>query len=597
MKRALYIFILAILSQVAFSQSTTFDTIYLVSDTTIQASSTFSIDIDGDDDFDIITGSMEGPGVTWHENVGGEISTEQNIVSDIVDTVAHVFAIDMDGDEDIDIVAASPTFPGYNVFWYKNTGGGNFGSELLISSELPGAWSVYAADLNDDESMDVISASEVNATIGWFANDGAGNFGSFQVVSDTAFGASSVFAEDLDNNGHMDIIAGYGNRVSWFRNNGSGGFNEERLLTEEAYDVRSVSVGDMNGDDNIDVLSASFGDSKIAWYQNLGYSNFYEEQRIISVLAIGATDLFAADFDGDNDLDVVSSSAMDSRIIWYQNVLDQEDDLEFKRYPLTNSTSGASSVYAADIDIDGDQDIIAASADDNKIRWMKNDFDFVFNWYYEFCEGDTILVINGEEIISTDTVSDTLQSIHGRDSVNIYYVLFNPKPLPFEIEGPTEVNTGDTIVYRVNTSPNVLFMWDIENGEQVSYGISDTIAVWWKSSETGMGKITSLGYYFNPNPENICFITEELDVVINPAGLSEHRIDEVSVYPNPANTMLYINNFKQDYSIHIYNSSGVELMQVSEKNIDISALKSGLHFVQIIDEKSELVKVSKLIIN
>ncbi len=587
-----------VLGNLAYSQSTTFDTIHLVTDTAVMASSVFSIDLDGDDDFDILTGSMGYPGVAWHKNTGGEISNIQNIITNIVDTVSHVFAIDLDGDEDPDILATSPNYPGYNVFWFENTGGGNFGSEQLISGSLPGALTVFAADLDGDEDNDIISASNDNGTAGWFANDGSGNFGEFQVISDSAYDASSVYAADLDNNGHIDIVLGYGNKVSWFRNNGSAGFADERLLTEEAFDVRSVSVADLNNDTKPDVLSASFGDSKIAWYYNLGYSNFYEEQQIISVLAIGATDLHAADFDGDGDLDVTSSSSMDGRIIWYQNVLDIGDDNEFNRYVLTSTTYGASSVYAADVDIDGDQDIIAASANDDKIRWLQNDFDFVFNWHYEYCEGDTVLVINGEEVFQTDTIyEDTLLSVFGRDSINIHYVLFNENPEPYEIEGSTTVTAGDTVIYRVNTSPNVLFMWDIENGEQVSYGVSDTLAVWWHSSETGMGKITSLGYYPNPDPEKICFITEELDVIINPAGINDHPMDEVYVYPNPANTKLYVNNFKREYTIKIYNSSGVEVLQVSEENIDISALKSGLYFVQIIDKKADLVKVSKLIIN
>ncbi len=600
MKRAIQIFFIALISQVAFSQSTTFDTIHIVSTATDSASSVFSIDLDGDLDFDILTGSMSGPGIAWHENLGGSISGTPNIISTTVDSVAYVMAVDLDGDEVPDVLAASPVLSGFNIFWHKNLGNGNFVVEQMVSSDSPHTYNVFAIDLDGDNDNDIISA-ESDQLIAWYENDGSGNFGARIVISDTAYGASCVHAADLDNDDDYDVIAGYGNTVSWFKNDGDGTFSMERLLTVEEYyasNVQTVTVGDMNNDNKIDVLSASWGDSKIAWYENYGYTNFNEEQKIISVLAIGASDLHPADFDGDGDLDVVSSSAMDGRIIWYQNVLGESDDDDFIRYVLTATSPGASSVHAADIDIDGDNDIISASSDNDKVQWLQNDFDFVFNWHYEYCEGDTVLVINGEEVMQTDTIyEDTLMSVFGRDSINIHYVLFNENPEPYLIEGPTTVTAGDTIVYRVNTSPNVFFLWDIVNGERVSYGISDTIAIKWLSTETGMGKITSLGYYLNPDPEKICYIEEILEVIINPAGLTEHAFDEVYVYPNPANSMLYINNYRKEYSVIIFNSSGLALIRTNQENIDISALNPGLYFVQIIDKKADLIKVSKVIIN
>jgi hypothetical protein len=175
----------------------------------------------------------------------------------------------------------------------------------------------------------------------------------------------------------------------------------------------------------------------------------------------------------------------------------------------------------------------------------------------------------------------------------VHYLLYNPTPEHFVIEGPTEVTAGDTIVYRINTSPNVSFFWDIENGEQVSYGISDTIAIWWHLSETGTGKITSLGYY----PVTFCYTTEYLDVIINPAGVEEHAINEVYVYPNPANSALYIHNFKQGYITTIYNSSGLKVLQANQENIDVSRLEPGLYFVQIIDKKADIITVEKVIVN
>ncbi len=58
------------------------------------------------------------------------------------------------------------------------------------------------------------------------------------------------------------------------------------------------------GTATLDVLSASLDDDKIAWYENDGSQNF--TARTITTTADGATRVFAADVDGDGDIDVLS---------------------------------------------------------------------------------------------------------------------------------------------------------------------------------------------------------------------------------------------------------------------------------------------------
>ena len=44
----------------------------------------------------------------------------------------------------------------------------------------------------------------------------------------------------------------------------------------------------------------------------------------------------------------------------------------FTAHTITTSASGAYSVYAVDIDGDGDIDVLSASRDDDKIAWYEN---------------------------------------------------------------------------------------------------------------------------------------------------------------------------------------------------------------------------------
>ena len=76
---------------------------------------------------------------------------------------------------------------------------------------------------------------------------------------------------------------------------------------------------DLDGDGDTDVLSASYNGDKVAWYENDGSSSAVFTEHIISTTANGAQSVFAADVDGDGDIDALSALTLASKIIWYEN--------------------------------------------------------------------------------------------------------------------------------------------------------------------------------------------------------------------------------------------------------------------------------------
>lgn len=131
--------------------------------------------------------------------------------------------------------------------------------------------------------------------------------------------------------------------------------------------VQAVALADVDGDGDLDALSASFQDDKIAWHENLGPSGW--AQRTIALTADGAQDVGGADLDRDGDMDVLSASVIDNRVAWYENATGNGS--AWLTHTISNAALGAWSVKSADVDGDGDPDVLAAAAA-GTITWYEN---------------------------------------------------------------------------------------------------------------------------------------------------------------------------------------------------------------------------------
>jgi hypothetical protein len=324
-------------------------------------------DLDGDGDMDVLFASdarWDDDKIAWYENTDGKGTFgQQQVITTKADEAHSVYAADLDGDGDMDVISA-----GDNIAWYINTDGkGAFGDQQDITT--PQDTSVYTADLDGDGDMDVISTAP---HIAWYVNtDGKGTFGDQQAI--TTHGAASVYATDLDGDGDMDVLSasGVGNEIAWYENtDGQGTFGPQQLITTQAKMARSVYAADLDGDGDIDVLSASRTDDKIAWYENTDGKGTFGHQQVITTQANGANSVYAVDLDGDGDIDVLSASEHDDQIAWYENT---DGKGTFGDHQLiTYHADGASSVYAADLDGDGDIDVLSASFQDGRIAWYEN---------------------------------------------------------------------------------------------------------------------------------------------------------------------------------------------------------------------------------
>jgi hypothetical protein len=416
------------------------------------------------------------------------------------DGANSVFAADVDGDGHIDVLSAS--YDDGRIAWYENDGSGGFTAHT-ITTGADSAFSVFAADVDGDGDMDVLSASRSDDKIAWYENDGSANF-TTHTITTGARGAVSVFAADVDGDGDMDIMSSYQNdeTIAWYENDGSQNFTPHEVTSSPNYTF-SVFAADVDGDGDMDLLSSLFEDTKIAWYENDGNANF--TANTITTSAAGAHSVFAADVDGDGHMDVLSASRENDNIAWYEN----DGSQNFTAHEITSSADGAFSVYAADMDGDGDMDVLSASGNDDKIAWYENDGAQNFTPHTITTGADGARSVFAADV-DGDGDMDVLSASSGDDKI-AWYENYLP-PLQPVAGFSAQAQTGAGILLQWDAHPraghyllysnhgsgaiDTLSTWKTFNAGQISFDTTLTDGTWKFSIrlESSDGRKSPLSY-------------------------------------------------------------------------------------------------------
>ncbi|MBF88496.1 MAG: hypothetical protein CMG75_02370 [Candidatus Marinimicrobia bacterium] len=169
-----------------------------------------------------------------------------------------------------------------------------------------------------------------------------------------------LIVEDIDGNSTIDIVTANNNMIQWYKNDGAGNFTIF-TVSNSVQGVRSVHNADINSDGRMDILSASQNDDKIAWHENMGGDPVTWTTRTISTSADGANSVYALDMDGDGDLDVFSSSPNDGKVSWYENTTGNGS--VWTNHTVISGTSADKNITAAKITNDNLVDIISTGVD------------------------------------------------------------------------------------------------------------------------------------------------------------------------------------------------------------------------------------------
>jgi hypothetical protein len=132
----------------------------------------------------------------------------------------------------------------------------------VLTSEITQGIDTWAADMNGDGFMDILSASMSDGgEVTYWENDGYQHFTAHRITSGFDW-VRSVRAGDIDGDLKQDIVACAvgANTIKWWKNQGDGSFLEE-TVDSNFIGAHTVDIKDVNGDGFMDILCSSFDTS------------------------------------------------------------------------------------------------------------------------------------------------------------------------------------------------------------------------------------------------------------------------------------------------------------------------------------------------
>ncbi len=303
-------------------------------------------DLDQDGRTDLLLCEAQDSEVRWlRQTAPGQFS--EQLLAGGMQAPVHAEAADMDGDGDLDVLVASmgAVFPNNDrigtVTILVNDGKQNFTPRVVLANTTRPV-DVRAADLNGDGRMDLVLGQfgYDQGEVTWLEQTESGEFRLHLLLE--LSGAINVVVADFNADSRPDIVAQISQQweeVHLFENQGGGRFSARRLWgsTNEDYGSSGLTVADLNRDGRPDIIFTNgdgFGPAAtpgprpwhgVQWLENTGDGGFRYHR--IGTLP-GAYSPQVADVDGDGEPDVVATTAYADwnnrnrnviSLVWYRN--------------------------------------------------------------------------------------------------------------------------------------------------------------------------------------------------------------------------------------------------------------------------------------
>jgi hypothetical protein len=317
-------------------------------------------DIDGDGRLDFVLGGLPQDPLSWWR---GPDFHQTRIAPARVEFTTDGVLADVDGDNDLDVATADGP-DGINLVWFENprpnsepTEGTNWKRHEIGAA---GGWGkdIKAADFDGNGSLDIVVRAPDQVMI--FFQAAPGDW-SRAVLSPFKLGEEGMGIGDVDSDGDTDLVL----QGEWAQNPGGAAARDPSSWKGHPigpFDAAfKALVVDLDQDGRADILTSSSehrGD--VVWFKAVDGPMKRWGSEVIQSSVSGAHTLQAADMDKDGDIDVVVGQMHQTKertLSIHYNI--DGRGTHWARQTIDNT--GLHNGVVADIDGDGDFDIYGAN--------------------------------------------------------------------------------------------------------------------------------------------------------------------------------------------------------------------------------------------
>ena len=270
--------------------------------------------------------------------------------------------------------ADEPKGPDFSIAWIENTGRvGEPWPLHVLDRELNGIHGLWVGDVNGDGAKDLLADSIMGPkfpkSLAWFQTPprGESSFVRHFITQGGADGRPHYldFA-DLSGDGRGDLLVGDpgGGTFTWWEQGANAAQPWTKRSIAQEKGATNIKAADVNGDGAPDVVASCGHGTGVFWYEGPTW-----KKHIIDAGLRDAHALATGDFDGDGDLDVATASFGEKLVRWYEN----DGKGSFTAHDIdTTNRQEAYDLKAVDLDADGRLDLILAGRETRNAVWYRN---------------------------------------------------------------------------------------------------------------------------------------------------------------------------------------------------------------------------------
>ncbi len=305
----------------------TFDPPVILPGSWLELQTIETADLNSDGKPDLVSLDVWADKLFWHPNINGAFPQQILITDNLVVQFSQILCHDFNGDGHIDIVLLNHT----NAILILNDGAGNFSPQqkIIAPEDETEFYDNVAGDFNNDGFIDLAITS---SGFSIFLNDGTGNF------TKTPGGgiAISFLLESADyNNDGLDDILMKGSHTLVHYQISPTGFSIGGAFSPNNENYQTLFSSDLDNDGDLDVLSEDNQTNAFFWYENVAGGSSWIRHTISTGFNFSSIyGVRAADLDGDGDNDLIRTSSNGDVAIYENQLVLKIADVEKKSYTI-----------------------------------------------------------------------------------------------------------------------------------------------------------------------------------------------------------------------------------------------------------------------